>query len=884
MLQAVCVNGRKHLSIQAIKNNRPFGRCFFRKKYCCALHEIFFMIKLNLREMKNLSRILSVILCFAPLTVVNAAGPVATTAGSNLTAYNPSNAYNNQWANLSNGRYDSANAPSAKADFGNCNALVLRCAQPKCSNGGCADASVASAIVTGCVQSNSSCKQYGDDLVQYMTAQLVASSNAKINEQNLAAQQAAAAAAAQQSEQQMQQMQYQMQQMQAQMAQQQAESAQQLQTALAEQAAQNAAALESMKSAATEAAKENEAGITQYQQDAIDRGVSADIIERQKIAGQIMTEIENAEVSLKEMKVAMNNAFEYAKCDARGNNCTGPKRIKKWRELATEFLEPYDNVIDKISGGLELAQLVGIDLSQIYMMLNNSCNRWGQYACPYMTDGEIDYNFDESGKKTEPRVCPKGTHSSYSDVDQEAYNKCVSENIKNVVSTNKTQTENIERNCRLKSMRIKNASGAGCKPCTLLKVLTEADEVYQGWIDAESTSDNNTTVVACVSGVLNSSKLFARSARKKNGSGLIDIDKLDTWLNQVEPSKKYGGIEPWEYCDASAVKPKLEKSAISKNISDKELCVKGAENGSSYSNSPDESEYCGYINSMYAICDVHPYNNGEKAAGAKRSDSNDCTEKARTTAKDQQVLWAEMEGGICKVKHCTEGYKPCDGDKICCLATDEEDWKPGKNGEVTSYDTSLEAYRAHLSEMYGDTKEIIGLKTTVISQQMYKQYEYLNATLRRLKTQLEKATLTATLQAAGAKSEDGSSSGGLLGGRSGSDDTTIHLAGANNCSNLMDFDSAYACLQNNVALIKNNVSTNTKKACLQLQETVKSAGAILSANNKSWSSCKSYSSPNTYKSCIDSTKDNIRACADEINFNVMKEKRDQAQSQKQRDK
>ena len=150
--------------------------------------------------MKNLSRILSIMLCFAPVAFASG-GPVATTAGSNLTAYNPSNANNNQWATMSNGRYDGNT--SAKADFGNCNALILRCAQPKCSNGGCGDMSVASAIVTGCVQSNSSCKQYGNDLVQYMSAQLVASSNAKINEQNMAAQQAAAAAAAQQSQQQM---------------------------------------------------------------------------------------------------------------------------------------------------------------------------------------------------------------------------------------------------------------------------------------------------------------------------------------------------------------------------------------------------------------------------------------------------------------------------------------------------------------------------------------------------------------------------------------------------------------------------------------------------------------------------------------------------------
>lgn len=753
--------------------------------------------------MKNLSRILTVLLCFAPVAYASAA-PVATTAGSNLTAFNPSNANNNQWATLSNGRYDSANAPTAKADFGNCNALILRCAQPKCSNGGCTEASVAAAIVKGCVQSNKTCAQYGDDLVQYMTAQLVASSNAKINEQQAAAASAAAEAAQQQSEQQMQQMQYQMQQMQQQMAQQQAESAQQLQEALAQQAAQNAAALESMKTAATDAAKETEAGITAYQQEAIDRGISADVIERQKITGQIMTEIENAEVSLKEVKVAMNNAFEYAKCDARGNNCSGPKRVKKWRELATEFLTPYDNTIDKIYDALVVAQTVGVDLSQIYMMLNNSCNSWGQYMCPNMKGGEIIYTDVSEGQRGTPMVCPKGEKSGYYEVDEKSAQDCIAKNIDKDMT--KEQRENLEANCRLQNKTYKNSTNGVCQPCTLLKVLTKEDEVYEGWVNAETgTGTGNTTVVACASGALNSSKLFARRTKNKNGAGLVDIDKLDTWLHQVGIDKTYTGlsVRPTDYCGVpSSLKDVLARAALGKNIvKGQVLCVSDLGNTGS-----KEDEACPYINPIYAICDAHQYNAGIPA-----------------------------------------------GDKLD-------------------------------SNKIAEMKEIIGLKITVISQQMYKQYEYLNATLRRLKTQLEKATLTATLEAAGAKSEDGSSSGGLLGGRSGSDDTTIHLAGANNCSNLMDFDSAYACLQNNVALIKNNVSTNTKKACLQLQETVKSANAILSADNKSWSGCKSYSSPNTYKSCIDLTKDNIRACADEINFNVMKEKRNQAQSQKQRDK
>ena len=751
--------------------------------------------------MKSLSRILTVLFCCAPFAYAGAAGPVATTAGSNLTAFNPSNANNNQWATLSNGRYDAANMPSAKADFGNCNALILRCAQPKCSNGGCTEASIAAAIVKGCVQSNSNCKQYGDDLVQYMTAQLVANSNAKINEQNLAAQQAAAAAAQQQSEQQMQQMQYQMQQMQQQMAQQQAESQQQLQEALAQQAAQNAAALESMKTAATDAAKETEAGITAYQQEAIDRGVSADVIERQKITGQIMTEIENAEVSLKEVKVAMNNAFEYAKCDARGNNCTGPKRIKKWRELATGFLTPYDNTVDKIYDALDLAQIVGVNLSDIYMMLENSCNRWGQYMC------EKSSNIQYTGKNGTPMSCPD-TKILNDMIFTCQENKCRTK-AKQITANGRTELiYEYDEECKQRCL-----SENGCRPCTLLKVLDSKDEVYEGWVNPTVDSASYGTVVACASGALDSSKLFARRTRTKNGAGLVDIDKLDIWLNQVEPSRPYtNGPDLVSYCDAETTKEFLEKSALSKTVPTQgaALCVK------KIGETTEDKSECAYISSTYAICDTHPYNSGVRAEDVAKID------------------------------------------------TDKKE----------------------------EMKEIIGLKTTVISQQMYKQYEYLNATLRRLKTQLEKATLTATLEAAGAKSEGGSSSGGLAGGNSSNDDKTIYLAGANNCSNFMDYDSAYNCLQTNVSLIKSNVNTNHKKACQQLNSTVVSAKAILTKfeaadattnteNKRVEGQCYKFYQEGMKggKACV-ATKTETTACADALNFAVMAEKREQSQKNK----
>lgn len=68
---------------------------------------------------------------------------------------------------------------------------------------------------------------------------------------------------------------------------------------------------------------------------------------------------------------------------------------------------------------------------------------------------------------------------------------------------------------------------------------------------------------------------------------------------------------------------------------------------------------------------------------------------------------------------------------------------------------SAHAYNIGLSENPSGAdkqlmKEIIALKTTVIAQQMNKQYEYMDSMIRRFKTQLEKAVLTTKMQAAGA--------------------------------------------------------------------------------------------------------------------------------------
>ena len=720
--------------------------------------------------MKSLSRILTLILCCAPFAYANAAGTVATTSGSNLTAFNPSYSNNNQWATLSNSRSDPG-AGAAKADFKNCEAIVLRCAQPRCANGGCSDMNVAAGIVNGCIQSNESCKQYGDNLISSLSAQLVASSNAKVNAQNAAA----AQQAQYENQMQMQQMQAQMQQQMMQMQQQNNETVQQLQDALAQQQAQNQQAIESMRVAATEAAKSNEAGVSAYQQEAISRGVSTDVLERQKITGQIMTEIEDAEVSLKKVKASMMEAFEYAGCDSRGDNCTGPKRVAKWRELAKGFIDPYDDVINNIYDALSVSQLVGVDLSEIYMMLNDSCNSWGQYMCP--KSDHVVYTGGMNGQKGTPYACPK-------DVDIET------ECFRFSFDTNLQINDERYNACKREKLSL-------CKPCTLLKVLTDKEAIYDGWVNTEELSTGNNTVVACASGSIETG-ILARRAKRTKGSGMIDLDYIERWINQKEfnTKKPDNASSVTDYythnCGVSdADIEQLRTATFSRKLSDYKnlqsvdsLCVTYPGTQYIYTESPaKEADECPYIRHTFGICDTHPYNIG---------------------------------------------------------VTDPE------NLDVTTKEKM---------------QEVIGLKTTVISQQMFKQYEYLEATMRRLKTQLEKAVLTASLEAAGANSD--SSSGGLAGGKSDSDKEII-LPGAENCYNSTSPSSAYSCIQNNLNLIRSNISTNKQKAARQLEKTYAQAtqwGIILqtpTADSKT--KCDSYA-----KNKQGSTKaDDISACVNDL--------------------
>lgn len=505
------------------------------------------MIKYIAREnMKLIKPFLLIALTALPHLAM---AQVATTAGSNLTAWNGNSGAtnNNNWNQLTNARVQ-ATAGAPKADFGNCNSLIMRCAQPKCA--GCTTIDVARPIVTGCVNSNATCKQYGNDLVDFIAAQLVANANSKAQQAELAAQQMAAQQAAAQSNAQIQQMQQQMANMQYQMQQQSAQQMAQMQAALEEQKAMVAAA----QAEATAAKQENYAitsnvELTQSEQARAATGeVSAELLARERIQGQILSEIENAEDAMKNLKSTMQNIFSYAGCDSRGNNCRGPKRVSVFKDKAMQFFEPFDTVADAMYDALEKALAVGVDVSDVVMMLSGACNQWGKYMCvPTNSEGKHvpeTYNKD---------TCVGGRSKKYGFV------KGGVECTDGMIVPPQDDTR-----------------------CTLTELI-DADNnegIERQWLDAQEDSDKLVRL-GCATSSLESLSIFGRRRSKKQST--LDIDTLEMLINQ--DGVDIGGYNPFitnsgdsrieriKYCGLSSDGYKKLVSAIKTKKFPKTICV-----------------------------------------------------------------------------------------------------------------------------------------------------------------------------------------------------------------------------------------------------------------------------------------------------------------------
>lgn len=245
--------------------------------------------------------------------------------------------------------------------------------------------------------------------------------------------------------------------------------------------------------------------------------------------------------------------------------------------------------------------------------------------------GMITYDTDpKTGQKGAPTVCTNSLG-----VDNADYNSCLLDckmrnTVANVPSTqlnvnltapnmggnsltgglsstpklevdqNLVANANTESNCINECTSRKGGLKvtANCKPCTLLKLLPDKEEVYDMWVNTEGNSQTNQVIVACASSAMKTG-LLARHAKRKSGAGVVDLDVLEEWINQHEPSTiKNDKPSISSYCKKGSELPAFIKARNSKNISAETLC------GYSYKT----DGYCEKIQPEYAICDVHAWN------------------------------------------------------------------------------------------------------------------------------------------------------------------------------------------------------------------------------------------------------------------------------------
>ena len=132
---------------------------------------------------------------------------------------------------------------------------------------------------------------------------------------------------------------------------------------------------------------------------------------------------------------------------------------------------------------------------------------------------------------------------------------------------------------------------------------------------------------------------------------------------------------------------------------------------------------------------------------------------------------------------------------------------------------STHAYNVGVIENPSDSgdrafmQEIIAMKTTLITQQMFRQYEQMESMLNRLKTQLEKAVLTNDLKvASGNTDDDGDGSSG-----GGTPVSGTFVVGAQDCRNKYQMDEALKCYEQNLATVQQqsangeNITSELKK-------------------------------------------------------------------------
>ena len=179
-----------------------------------------------------------------------------------------------------------------------------------------------------------------------------------------------------------------------------------------------------------------------------------------------------------------------------------------------------------------------------------------------------------------------------------------------------------------------------------------------------------------------------------------------------------------------------------------------------------------------------------------------------------------------------------------------------------------------------EIEDVIGMKTTVMVQQLKQQYDELNAVIKRFKTQLNKAVLTSKIEViTGTTSSSTNSSSG------GSSYSATVLAGAEDCGSLSKADT-YDCLLRNLNRINQAAEKDVQNAYKQLQKDIDVINGFQmctsTANNTQIpSDCKA--DPRYQQGCgsLRANQKVIRECTEQLRFIIQTAKSNYEDSRNQ---
>lgn len=154
--------------------------------------------------------------------------------------------------------------------------------------------------------------------------------------------------------------------------------------------------------------------------------------------------------------------------------------------------------------------------------------------------------------------------------------------------------------------------------------------------------------------------------------------------------------------------------------------------------------------------------------------------------------------------------------------------------------------------------DAVALKTTIITQQMKRQYDFLDVTMKRLKTQMEKSILASKMQAAGGNATDNSNTSA-----SNSSKSNIKLNGARDCNEVYSTSDMISCLNNNLSVIRSaSNKTDARKQLKYDSDMLKGTASSLKLLESDFAKCGDSMNNSSMTDCINAYQVQLRIAND----------------------